>query len=128
MTHNYLFNIDTKDYSELLIMPTDGRWDLTRRLKVQCNWRVQSWFPNITFIDYFTALLRFVSFSFGTGLLHVIFMVLSFEEDYKDKGFLSSLVIGLCLLSLVAEEIKVESFLISPNSAYISDGFSTEIL
>ena len=55
-------------------------------------------------------------------------MVLSFEEDYKDKGFLSSLVIGLCLLSLVAEEIKVESFLISPNSAYISDGFSTEIL
>ena len=40
----------------------------------------------------------------------------------------------LCLLSfgkylsLAAEEIKMESFLISLNSAYISDGFPTEIL
>ena len=27
------FYIDTKDYSELLIMQTDGRWDLIRCLK-----------------------------------------------------------------------------------------------
>ena len=51
------------------------------------------------FIDYFTVPLRFKSFSFRTGLLHIIFIILSFDEDCKDKRILSSLVIGLCLLS-----------------------------
>ena len=46
MTYNYPFNIITKDYSELQIMPTDGRWDLIRCLKSQYSWRVQLWFPN----------------------------------------------------------------------------------
>ena len=46
MTYNYPFNVNTKDYSELLIMPTDGRWDLIRYLKGQYSWRVQLWFPN----------------------------------------------------------------------------------
>lgn len=89
----------------------------------------------IMFNDYFTALLRFKKFFIqNCSHLHIIFIILSCDEDCKDERFLSSLVICLCLLSfgkylsLAAEEIKMESFLISLNSAYISDGFQTEIL